>query len=96
MPPGIWWLNTFASMTAAFGLSMCSRYLGSTDSRWSPISSSLSRSSPVSLSVPRNVVTSGSTAGWDVRRASGASAASITSTPASTALTQVIEAMPLV
>jgi len=48
------------------------------------------------LGVPWRAATIGSMAGWEERKAKGASAVSIISTPASMALRQVMEAIPLV
>ena len=96
IPPGIWWLNTLTSITAALGLSMSALYLGRTSSSLSPSRSSFCRSRPLSRSVLHRVTTMGSTAGWEVRSARGARHASTTSTPASMAFSAVIDAMPLV
>ena len=55
---------------------------------------SLLRSKPVSYSVPLSAATMDSVAGWDVPKANGEMAVSMTSAPASMALSITMEARP--
>ena len=96
MPPGIWWLSTRASITAARVVCICSAYLGRIASRRSPMSSRAASGTFGSRAVPASATAMGSTAGWDVRSASGARQTSRMSKPASAALSALMDAMPLV
>ncbi len=65
-----------------------------TFSKYLAMVNSFSRSSSVSLGVPMRAVTTISVAGWELPKARGTVAVSMTSTPASTALRYVMGARP--
>ena len=96
MPPGIWCTSTPVSIIDILVRFRKFRYLGAIDSKCSPSLSMRFRSRPGSRGVPRSVASSGSRAGSEERRAKGARAVSIASTPASVALRYDIAPMPLV
>ena len=95
MPPGTWYCSVLASTASILGFNCpLSRYFSRSFMTYGVISLKLSKSIPVSYSVPFRAATIDSVAGCDVPSAKGDIAVSITSAPASMALSITMEARP--